>query len=186
MRLRHPRIAPMPAAEWDAETSEYFSRIARGGKVFNIFTTLARHPALLRRWTVFASHILGKSTLPVRERELAILRVGWLCRAGYEWGHHVEIGKESGLTAEEIQRVTKGPDAAGWDRFEATLLRGVDELHADSFLSDTTWRGLAERFNTQQMLDFIFTVGQYNLVCMVLNSVGVQLEEGYERIPDSK
>jgi 4-carboxymuconolactone decarboxylase len=183
MRLSHPRIAPLSAAEWDAETRELLSRLERDGQVFNIFATLARHPALLRRWTVFAGHVLGKSTLPVRERELAILRVGWLCRAGYEWGHHVAIGKETGLTAAEIKRVAEGPDARGWDPFESTLLRAVDELHADSFIRDATWQALAARFNQQQLLDFVFTVGQYKLVCMVLNSVGVQLEEGYERLP---
>lgn len=185
MRLSRPRIAPLPPAEWDAETREYLSRLERDGKVFNIFATLARHPDLLRRWTVFASHILGKSTLPERERELAILRVGWLCRAGYEWGHHVAIGKEAGLTAAEIARVAEGPNATGWKPFEATLLRAVDELHTDSFIRDETWGKLAEHFNTQQLLDFLFTVGQYRLVCMVLNSLGVQLEAGYERLPNN-
>jgi 4-carboxymuconolactone decarboxylase len=183
MSLSHPRIAPLPAAEWDAETKEYLSRLERDGKVFNIFATLARHPALLRRWTVFAGHVLGKSTLPEREREIVILRVGWLCRAAYEWGHHVAIGKEAGLSREEIRRVAQGSDAPGWNRFEAALLRAVDELHADSFISDDTWRELASHFNTQQLLDFLFTVGQYKLVCMVLNSAGIQLEEGYEGLP---
>ncbi|HLW55115.1 MAG TPA: carboxymuconolactone decarboxylase family protein [Candidatus Angelobacter sp.] len=183
MRLSRPRIAPLPAKEWDAETREYLSRLERDGQVFNIFATLARHPDLLRRWTVFAGHVLGKSTLPVRERELAILRVGWLCRAGYEWGHHVAIGKECGLTDAEIKRVADGPQAAGWKPFDAALLRAVDELHADSLVSDATWQALASGFNEQQMLDFLFTVGQYELVCMMLNSVGVQLEEGYERMP---
>jgi len=184
MRLSHPRIEPLPASEWDAETREQLSRLERDGQVFNIFATLVRHPDLLRKWTVFAGHILGKSTLPERERELAILRVGWLCRAGYEWGHHVAIGKEAGLSDSEIQRVAEGPEAAGWSAFEAALLRGVDELHADSFISDGTWRALAAHFNNQQLLDFVFTVGQYHLVSMVLNSVGIQLEEGYERMSD--
>ena len=68
MRLSHPRIAPLPASEWDAETREQLSRLERDGQIFNIFATLVRHPDLLRRWTVFAGHILGKSTLPERER----------------------------------------------------------------------------------------------------------------------
>lgn len=184
MRLNQPRIAPLPSSEWDSETAEMLSRLKRDGQVFNIFATLARHPALLRRWTVFASHVLGKSTLPVRDRELVILRVGWLCRAGYEWGHHVAIGQEIGLTHEEILRVTAGPLAPEWDPFEATLLRAADELHADSFIGDQTWRALAARYNQQQLLDLVFTAGQYKLVCMVLNSAGVQLEPGYERMPD--
>lgn len=183
MRLTTPRIPPLPRTEWNTATQELLSRFEREGHVFNIFATLARHPDLLRRWLVFGNHVLGKSTLPARERELAILRMGWLCRAEYEWGHHVEIGKQAGLSEDEIKRVGKGPDAPGWNTFESALLRAVDELHADSFISDTTWRALSDRYNSQQLLDLIFTAGQYKLVSMALNSVGVQLEDGYERFP---
>ena len=183
MRLNHPRIAPLPKAEWSAEIKDLLSGLQSEGRIFNIFATLARHPALLRRWMVFGNHVLVKSTLPPRERELAILRMGWLCRAEYEWGHHVVMGKTAGVTADEIRRVAKGPEAPGWSSFEAALLKAVDELHADSFIGDSTWQALAQRYNEQQLLDLVFTAGQYKLVCMALNSVGVQLEEGYEKLP---
>lgn len=180
MSLNTPRIPPLPESEWDDETREMLEGYRRKGGVYNLFTTLARHPNLLKSWLVFGRHILSQSTLPAREREIAILRVGWLCHAEYEWGHHVAIGKKEGLGADDIARITEGADAAGWDPFEATLLRAVDELHANSFISDSTWQALAGRYNTEQLLDFLFTVGQYKLVCMVLNSTGVRLEEGFE------
>lgn len=185
MRLARPRITPLPQEQWSGEVRELMSGLERDGRIFNIFATLARHPALLRRWLVFGNHVLGKSTLPPRERELAILRMGWLCRAEYEWGHHVAMGKEAGVTDLEIRRISKGAGALGWSPFEAALLKAVDELHADSFISDATWQSLAQRYNEQQLLDLVFTAGQYKLVCMALNSVGVQLEEGYERFPEA-
>ena|ERR1700693_6235518 len=184
MRLKLPRIAPLSQAERDGETREVLEGLQRDGRVYNIFATLARHPKLLKRWLVFGNHILSKSSLPAREREMVILRMGWLCRAEYEWGHHVAIGKQAGLGSEDILRVAAGPDAPGWDTFEAALLRAVDELHADSFVSDSTWKALAGRYSTEQLLDLIFTAGQYTLVSMALNSCGVQLEEGFEGFPD--
>ncbi len=183
MRLDHPRIPPLPPSEWENETRELLAGLERDGRIFNIFTTLARHPGLLRRWLVFATHVLGKSTLPARDRELVILRMGWLCRAAYEWGHHVDIGKQAGVGPEDVQRLMQGPDAAGWNPFEAALVRAVDELHVDSFITDSTWNILAARYSTQQLLDLVFTAGQYKLVCMALNSVGVQLEEWYTSFP---
>ena len=54
----------------------------------------------------------------------------------------------------------------------------VDELHEQALVSDTTWQALAERYDIQQLMDVIFTVGQYNLVSMALNTLGVQLDEG--------
>jgi 4-carboxymuconolactone decarboxylase len=180
MHLTDPRIKPVPKSEWNDETKDLLESLRRDGHVYNIFATLARHPQLLKKWLVFAGHVLGKSSLPAREREIVILRMGWLCRAEYEWGHHVVIGKQTGLSDDDIKRIAEGPDASGLDPFEATLLRAVDELNANTFISDSTWKALTERYNTQQVLDFLFTAGQYKLVSMVLNSIGVQLEAGFE------
>jgi len=155
----------------------------KSGRIINIFTTLARHEKLLKRWLVFARHILGKSSLPAREREILILRIGWLCQAEYEWGQHVKIGKENGLTDDEIQGIIEGPDSNKWNKFDATLLRAVDELYYDSFISDPTWKTLTEQYNTQQLIDLVFTVGQYNLISMALNTLGVQLEDDTKGFP---
>jgi len=178
MRLTKPRLEPLAEEKWDDETREMLERLKVDGRVFNIFRTLADHPKLLKKWLVFGNHILNKSTLPPRERELLILRVGWLCRAEYEWGQHVVIGKRAGLTDDEIDRVKKGPDAPGWSEFDATLLRAVDELREQAFISDAVWDALAATYDTRQLLDLIFTVGQYNLVSMALNTLGVRLDEG--------
>jgi hypothetical protein len=64
------------------------------------------------------------------------------------------------------------------------LVRATDELHADACLSDATWQALSATYNQQQLMDLVFTVGQYNLVSMALNSFGVQLDddlEGFEK-----
>ncbi len=185
VRLSEPRIQPLSLSEWNEELQEIWRR---GGQdkdesISNIMKTLANHPNLMKRWRVFGNHVLFKSTLPPRDREILILRIGWLCRSEYEWAQHVVIGKQCKLTEEEIHRITKGPDALGWDSFDATLLRAVDELYVDSFISDSTWNSLSERYTMQQLMDVIFTVGQYNLVSMALNTLGVQLEEGLEGFP---
>ena len=178
MKLNQPRIEPLPEEQWSDEARELLPRAKMHGRTLNIFKTLAHHPKLLQRWMVFGNHVLFRSTLPPRERELVILRIGWLCEAEYEWGQHVIIGKQAGLNDEEIQLIKAGPDAAGWGEFDATLLQAVDELHAEAVISDATWQALSARYNTQQLIDLVFAIGQYNLVSMVLNTLGVQLDEG--------
>jgi alkylhydroperoxidase family enzyme len=184
MRLTEPRVAPLSESEWTGDAKDQLEGIQKmGGRVLNIFKTLAHHPKLMKRWLVFGNHILGKNTLSPRERELAILRIGWLCRAEYEWGQHVAISRAVGVSDADILRVPDGPDAAGWDPFDATLMRAVDELHSDAMITDPTWKALSERYDTQQLMDLVFTVGQYNLVSMALNTFGVQLDEGIEGFP---
>ncbi len=149
----------------------------------NIFGTLARHPKLLKRWLVFGNHVLAKSTLGARDRELLILRTGWRCRSPYEWGQHVVIARAAGVTDEEIVRVSEGPDAPGWSPDDATLLRAADELHDDQSLSDATYAALKTRYDEQQLLDIVFTVGQYHLVSMALNTFRVQRDDGAKGVP---
>jgi alkylhydroperoxidase family enzyme len=180
MRLAEPRVSPLAESQWDDETREALEPLRRSGQIYNIFATLARHPKLLKRWLVFGSHILARSTLPARDREILILRTGWLCRAEYEWGHHVVIAADAGLSRDEIDRIKLGPDSEGWSRLESGLIKAVDELHANSIIADATWNALAVHYTTEQMIDLIFTVGQYHMVSMALNSLGVQLEEGFD------
>lgn len=183
MRLSKPRVPTVAPETLQGEARQILDRSTLNGRTLNIFTTLIHHPKLMKRWQVFGSHVLNKSTLPPRDRELLILRIGWLCRCEYEFGQHVVIGKEAGLSDEEIERIARGPDATGWEPFDATLLRAADELHGDAFLSDETWQALAQRYDTRQLIDVVFTVGQYNLVSMALNSLGVQLDEGFPGFP---
>jgi alkylhydroperoxidase family enzyme len=174
-----PRLAPLPEDEWTDEMREIFRPIEEyNGRVFNIFTTLARHPKLLKRWLVFANHCLIKSTLSPRQRELVILRAGWLCHSTYEWVQHNRIAREAGIADEEIERIKRGPEAEGWSRSEALLLRATDELLENKVLSDGTWAGLVEHFDEQQVMDLIFTAGNYALLAMALNSLGVEVDDG--------
>ncbi len=174
-----PRLAPTTAADWDEETA---ALLAASGDL-NIFTTLAHHPKLLKRWLVFGGHVLAKSSLPARERELVILRTGWRCGSEYEFGQHTVIGLDSGLEEDDIARLAGPGDAEGWSPDDALLVRAVDELVDDHCLADDTWASLVARWSTQQVMDLVFTVGQYQLVSMALRSFGVQREPGVPGFP---
>ena len=176
----NPRIEPLREDEWDDAVREILEPLkAMGsGHVLNIFATLAHHPDLMRRWLVFGNHVLGKSTLPPREREIAILRIGWLCRSAYEWGQHVIIARGIGMSDDEIARIAAGPDAEGWSEGEALILRATDELHEAARIGDATWAALTQHFDQKQCMDLVFAVGQYNLVSMALNTFGVVPDRG--------
>jgi alkylhydroperoxidase family enzyme len=169
---------PLDETEWSAEQRELLAPMGRTGRVYNIFRTLARYPKLLKRWLPLGNHLLFKSSLSARDRELLILRTAWLARAEYEWGQHVQIGQREGLTMAEIERIAHGPDAAGWKPEEAALLRAADELVRDTRLSDASWAALGAHYDTPQLMDIVFTVGAYAMLAMALNSFGVELDPG--------
>ncbi len=173
-----PRIAPVPPEDWDDDTAALLGAVGP----LNLFTTMANHPKLMKRWLVFGAHVLSKSTLPARERELAILRVGWRCGSDYEFGQHTLIGRDAGLSDDEIVRTTHdGLD--GWSDDDAALLAAADELVAEQRISDSTWSQLSQRWSTEQLMDIVFTVGQYVTVCMALRTFGVQRDDGVPGFP---
>ena len=152
-RPARPRLAPLPREAWSEDVRTMIERTPGGAtEPLNIFTTLVRHPALVRRWLPFGTMLLT-GELPPRDRELLILRTAWNCRSEYEWGQHVRIGLAAGLAQEEIDRVPAGPAAPGWSPFDAALLRAADELHADACVSDATWAVLAGRYAEAQLIE---------------------------------
>ena len=183
-RLNRPRLAPLTESQMNEEQIRLVAPFKKNdGRIMNVFATFVRHPKLFANSNKFGWYVLFEQTLPHRDREILILRIGWLCRAKYEFGQHTRVGKSVGLTDEEILRITKGPDEPGWSTFDAALVRTVDDLYYDAIISDATWKTLSERYNESQLLDAIFTVGQYNLVSWALNSLGVQLDEGVSGFP---
>jgi len=180
-----PRLPALDPDDCDDDARRVLAGLRRrDGSVLDLFATLAHHPKLLERWLVFARYVLGESTLDPRERELAILRVGWLCRSDYEWGQHVAIGRRAGLEEDEILRIPRGPEDPGWSERERLVLRATDELLGDKRIGDTTWRGLRAHWDERQVLDLVFAVGQYTRVSVALNNLGGAREGGGPGFPE--
>jgi 4-carboxymuconolactone decarboxylase len=191
VRLSEPRIRPLDPGEWTPEQAEVLAPLGGGGvipagPVLNIFRTMAHAPKALKAFLAWGNYVLSKKNdLPPREREIVILRTGFLCRSGYEWTQHAEIGRRCGLTDDEIERLKTGP-AAGWSPADNALIRATDDLHHDHFVSNAAWTALLAHFSEKQAMDVVFTAGQYTQVSMLLNTFGVQLDEGQTLDPDLK
>ncbi|HET7309952.1 MAG TPA: carboxymuconolactone decarboxylase family protein [Mycobacteriales bacterium] len=171
-----PRIDPL--------TPDEAAHLLGETRPLNIFLTLARNEDLFTSFLSLGSYLLSrKGTIPRREREIVILRVGWRCGSDYEFGQHTLIGKHVGLTDDEIGRLaTQGLD--GWSGQDAALVAMSDELCRDDVVSDATWARLAEQWSQPQLLELLVLAGFYRLVSGFLRSVGVQREPGTPGFPD--
>ena len=177
MRLSKPRITPLPESEWSEDQKKIGAPLKKQyGFVFNVLSTLMRNMPLLTKWNHLAGHIMGTSSLAPRLREMAIMRVGLLTNCEYEWGQHVLMSASAGLTPEDHARIKLGATAPDWSELERAVLLVTDELIAETMISDETWALVSAHLNDQQLTDLIFTVGQYNMLAMALNSIGVQRE----------
>ncbi len=149
----------------------------------NLIKTLSQHPDLMKAWGPFGGYVLNGSTLPARDRELLILRTAFINGAQYEWGYHSRSAKGLGVTDEELAGIIKGPEAQGWSSFDRALLRAADELDRSATISDRTWAYLDARYDEKQLMDVVFTVGQYKMVSMALGAFRIQMDEGLTGFP---
>lgn len=175
-----PRIAPVPNDEVDPESRAIVNAVrasaGAGPAVImpEYMRVVIKHPEIFRCQMDMGTAIF-KGRIPARERELAVLRIGWLTQSPYEWGEHVDIGQRYGLTAEEVDRVTHGSAAPGWSEHDAAILRGTEELLADYALSDATWEILAKTWDEPQLIEFPMMVGQYVATAFIQNTLRIGL-----------
>jgi alkylhydroperoxidase family enzyme len=175
------RITPLPPSETEP-AFELMAMLRAASKnpdpppaeVPELFAIKLKHLRLFRAHLGLAAELF-RTELEPRDRELAILRTGWHCQAPFEWGEHVKIGKRFGLSSEEIERVTQGSAAPGWNEHDRAILSAVEELIGNAMISDATWAILARDLNEMQLLELPILVAQYQGVAYFQNSLRVSL-----------
>jgi len=171
-----PRIAPGGRREIGLVNAALVRVLgaAVGGEPPRVFTTLARHRGLFRRWLWFAGGLMPGGTLPRAEAELVILRVAHNTGCDYEWAQHERLAQRAGLSADEVARVRNGAAAPGWSPRQTLLLRAADELHADRRIGDELWAALAREHDERELIELCLLIGHYEMLAMTLRSLEVQ------------
>jgi alkylhydroperoxidase family enzyme len=184
IQLKTPRVAPVPEAQWTTEQKALAAKYLPGERAGNAFKTLLHVPLLVDGTWPFQTYITRESSLSPRHREILILRTGWLHGSEYVWSEHAAIARKGGFSSADLRRLAQGPDAPGWDPFEATLVRLADQLFRNSSIADETWRVLSAAYDTNHLLDAVMTVADFATTSLLYNSLGVQPDDwSTERIP---
>ena len=84
VRLSQPRIEPLHERAAEMMRQQQDTEVDPE-RILNLYAVMANHPDLSQAWSSFGRYIMRNSTIPPRERELVILRIGWLCQAAYQW-----------------------------------------------------------------------------------------------------
>jgi len=156
----------------------------QGEAPLNIFATLANNPRVFRRFNQLGGTLLFRSSIPDREREIVVLRVGWNARAVYEFGQHTVIGQRVGLTDDEIAALASDSVPTGWSAEDLALVALADDLCRADCVSEETWAALTSRWDQSQMVELLVLAGFYRLVSGFLNSAGVVLDAGIPGWPE--
>jgi 4-carboxymuconolactone decarboxylase len=184
-----PRIGNLPREQWTHEAREVFAFWGNPGAYengvdVNTSMVFAHHPKLAKAYYTFGKQVLLDSSLPVRPRELVVLRMSWLLKAEYEWHYHVGYALSAGMTLEEIAAIKDGAGHPIWaDRDEdRAVLTAMDELLGQGTITDPTWQALSAFYDTKQLMDLVFTAGNYVVITWAINAFGIPLEANVDKV----
>src|SRR5262245_6609662 len=129
------KMARLPYLEADQVAPEYRDMLKRNT---NLHKLLVNSPDMARAFNGIGGYIRFKSKLDPRLRELAILQVGWMEKSEYEFTHHVKIGREFGVTDDDIAGLmaeTEGKPSK-LEPLAKAILRGAREMVRELAMSD--------------------------------------------------
>jgi alkylhydroperoxidase family enzyme len=157
---------------------------ARDPMNFDILGVLARHPAMAREFMTYNAFLLQRGELPLRLRELAILRLAHARRSVFFWGEHVRVAKAGGLTDEDVAGIGRGND--DFDGVDRLVLEATDEMLANGRAKPETWQRLVDVVGTHQAMELVFVVGTYAMLAMACDTWALVPPPGSAQLPDPR
>ena len=183
VRLSKQRIAPVNIENYTVEQHA----LDPAGSLNAYYRTTLHDPWIGKEWQLWLEFMMNRTdagAIPTYERELAVLRINWLCHDDYAWGRHVQPAERAGRSRADIAKIPEGLAAGGWNAKDTVLLTAVDELYYDYFISDETWNKLTKYFSTRQILDLILLTGTHYVSAAYTNTIGVPRDEGIAPLPE--
>jgi alkylhydroperoxidase family enzyme len=176
-------MARVPYLDRENLAPEHQDLLARN---INLYRTLVHSPNGLRSFSGLGQYIRHGSTLDPRLRELAILQVGYLTRSRYEYSHHIKIGRDFGVSDDDIRGMIAETEGrpSGLEPLARTVLRAAREMTTDIAMSDATFAELAAAFSTEHLTDLVITIAFYSAVVRILETMQIGVEEDYQKYLD--
>lgn len=178
-----PEIDPLPLPE--ATEAGLRAGIPEGLAALNVFRTLLRRPPLAGSVSALLLTLLRGDRLDPRLRELVIMRVGWVTGSEYEWSQHWAIAPLFAVEPDDLLGVREWEAHAGFGPPERSVLAATDEVLRDGAVSDAAWEGCRRHVSAdpEVLLELVGVIGAWQMVAVLLRSLGVELDEGLERWP---
>ena len=148
---------------------------------FDILGVLARHPAMAREFLGYNAFLLQRGELPLRLRELSILRLAYARRSAFFWGEHYRIATSGGMSEDDIAKLAR--DNAEFDGVDRLVLEATDEMLAGGKIDAGTWARLVEDLGTHQAMELIFVFGTYAMLATACDTWELRPPPGSAELP---
>jgi 4-carboxymuconolactone decarboxylase len=148
----------------------------KGGRVLNLFKIMAHSTQVGYQFLRLGNAILFKGIIPPNLRELAILRVGLINKAIYEWTQHVPIALRAGVRQAQIDALSQWEHSTEFNDIEKAILRYTDEETKNVRVKDKTFAAVRAILSEEGIVELTTAIGYYGMVCRILETLQVELE----------
>ena len=146
----------------------------------NVYRALANAEKVFTGWMLAGRAALTSSVLPLRLRELVILRIAFLMDCPYELGQHRDVARAAGVTEDEIHAVTSGTHWHATGYFTATeqlVLQLTSELLTTQRLGAPLLNQVHEALGSEATTEMLMVVNRWSGLALMLNALDVDLDE---------
>jgi alkylhydroperoxidase family enzyme len=174
------RIAYRRPEEMNEEAREL--TLKRGN--LNVYRALANADKVFTGWMLAGQAILTSPVLPLRLRELVVLRTASLMDSPYELGQHRDVARTAGLSRDEITAVISESDwqTADFSPAELAVLHLANELVTTGNVSADVFDRVLTALGSEATVEVLMVIGRYAGLALMLNALQVDLDES-ARLP---
>ena len=151
-----------------------------GGKLLNLDRILLHSPPFARGWNSMFGAIRDQLSLAPKLRELAIVAIGVLNKADYEYAQHEPVFLKAGGTKEQLDALADAPavfnNARLFDEAERATLALTYEMTRNITVADATMKWVRAILPDQQVVELAGTIAGYNMVSRFVVAIGIELE----------
>jgi alkylhydroperoxidase family enzyme len=173
-----PRIPYLTRDDLPAADREIFDQFVkeRSAQPGHIHRIVANAPNLLRRFLGLANELRNGTQLDPKLRELALMTVGRITGADYEFTHHWNISLKVGVRREQLEQLAAFETAPVFSDHERAVMRYAAEATTSIKVTDATFDALRAFLDNRRITELVMNVAFYNAVVRVLIPLGVELE----------
>ncbi len=151
-----------------------------GGKLLNLDRMLLNSPAFAQAWNTMFGTIRQKLAVPAKLRELAIMSIGVLNHADYEWFQHEGEFLKAGGTKEQLAALKNASaalkDSKHFDEAELATLALTSEMTRNIEVKPATMKRIRAVLPDEQVVELIGTIAGYNMVSRFAVATGLEPE----------
>jgi len=181
------RIPYLTKKDLPTDKQELYDQIGmHRGHVARPFTALLNSPEAASRLAMLGEQLQYVSpTISPDVREIITLTTAKALECQYIWTHHCNAAKEAGVRDEVVEAIHQGGPPRRLLPKESVFIQFARELLDDKRIRDATYSAVEHLLGQQGTVDLIMTIGYYAMLCLSINALELELEEGVAALLNS-